>query len=117
MNAGAHSQTSTTWTFLEDAQRGGRSSYLCGGALGIPSASTVLDHGLSSLLPAAIVVLALGAAFVWMVRRWGIRPSTSPASRPAAAPAREPQPEYVSVLSEPIPAATSEPQRELVLQD
>jgi len=110
-------KTPATWSFIDDAERGARTSYLCTGVLGIPSASAMLDQGVSSLLPAAIVVLALGAAFVWMVRRWGVRPSTSPVRQPAVAQAREPRPEYVSVLSEPIPAAPSEPQRELVLQD
>lgn len=52
--------------------------YLCGAALGLPVSGTLLDHGVTSLLPAAAVVAALLAAFFVMMRRWGLKPSTAP---------------------------------------
>ncbi|MGI8614423.1 MAG: hypothetical protein ACR2KL_10850 [Nocardioidaceae bacterium] len=55
-----------------------RERYLCGTALGLPASGTLLDHGVASLLPAAAVIAALLAAFVVMMRRWGLKPSTAP---------------------------------------
>lgn len=52
--------------------------YLCGAALGLPISGTLLDHGVVSLLPAAAAIAALLAAFVMMMRRWGLKPSTAP---------------------------------------
>lgn len=55
-----------------------RERYLCVAGLGIPASGTLLDHGVASLLPAAAVIAALLAAFVVMMRRWGLKPSTAP---------------------------------------
>ena len=55
-----------------------RERYFCGAALGLPASGTLLDHGVASLLPAAAVIAALLAAFVVMMRRWGLKPSTAP---------------------------------------
>ncbi len=88
----------------------GRSGLLCGGvAGGVPASSNLLDHGLLSLLPAALAVIAFIGAFTWMMRRWGARPSTAPAGAPALtlpAPAPEHRGERTRVPSRSRPAAT-----------
>ncbi len=79
-------------SFLQAAGiRRGPSSYLCGGALGIPAASNLLDRGLMTLLPAFATVIALGWAFVWMARRWGLRPAVSEGGRVSDAAASAPE--------------------------
>lgn len=63
---------------LADLNERSQDRYLCGAALGLPASGTLLDHGVASLLPAAAVIAALLAAFVVMMRRWGLKPSTAP---------------------------------------
>ncbi|MGI8948447.1 MAG: hypothetical protein ACR2FV_10835 [Ornithinimicrobium sp.] len=63
---------------IADLSGRSRERYLCVAGLGIPASGTLLDHGVASLLPAAAVIAALLAAFVVMMRRWGLRPSTAP---------------------------------------
>lgn len=55
-----------------------RERYFCGAALGLPASATLLDQGVASLLPAAGAVAALLVAFLIMMRRWGLKPSTAP---------------------------------------
>lgn len=81
-------------------------TYLCGTALGLPAASNLFDHGLLSLIPAALAGFCLLLAFVWMARRWGLRPATTSGPTSGATPAPVP-----SLLVE------DEGNRELVLQD
>lgn len=63
---------------LAERSRPSRERYFCVAGLGIPASGTLLDHGIVSLLPAAVAVAALLAAFVVMARRWGLKPSTAP---------------------------------------
>ncbi len=64
--------------WLADLSGRSQDRYLCGAALGLPASGTLLDHGVASLLPAAAVIAALLGAFVVMMRRWGLKPSTTP---------------------------------------
>lgn len=79
-------------------------TYLCGTALGLPAASNLLDHGLLSLIPAVLAGFCLLLAFVWMSRRWGLRPAISSGLSSKAS-------------LTPLPDAEDQNARELVLQD
>lgn len=78
---------------MEDLRRRGRGGLWCGGVLlgGSPAPGNLLDHGLVGLAPAALALIALAAAFAWMVRRWGAHPPALRADAPAAARAARPR--------------------------
>lgn len=74
----ANTDIPTSLRVLAGRDGRGSSVYLCGGVLGVPLSSNLLDHGILSLLPAVVAVGFLLAGFIAMVRCWGLRPSTAP---------------------------------------
>lgn len=83
---GAAAELDDTIRRLADLRGRARGGLWCGGVGvggGIPASSNLLDHGAGGLLPVALALLALLAAFAWMVRRWGARPPALPADGPA----------------------------------
>lgn len=94
---GAAAELDDTIRRLADLRERARGGLWCGVGVGvgggIPASSNLLDHGAGGLLPVALALLALLAAFAWMVRRWGARPPALPADGqavPGALPADSP---------------------------
>lgn len=83
---GAAADLDETIRRLADLRQRARGGLWCGGGVvggGIPASSNLLEHGAGGLLPVALALLALFAAFAWMVRRWGARPPALSAVGPA----------------------------------